>query len=740
MKNISQPFNYNHLSVKDLVEARDLFHVHLINKRNVVATAIGRYLIRTSDIDKNGRYAPQKTKPPRTLQNSVVIDISWPCILVFVDSWEDTEELAKRNASDIVSKEIFLPDGRIVPICVVYAPKLEKTNTTVSLSQIRFPDNVLGGGFPVYIKSQGETQIATIGCIVTDGHTYYALTNKHVTGDANENIYTIQGNSEVKIGNSVSKTLGKIPFSVLYENWESKHIIVSCDAGLFRIDNINDWKTDVLGIGTMGTIIDINTRNLTLGLLAEHDVINGKRLHSKTGNVVGYGAYSKKVEGEILALFYRYKSVGGKEYVSDFVIQGRNGQPLSVQHGDSGFLWHLELKETTNKTYHPIALHWGQHQIISNSVESNFSFSLSTSVSNICRELDVEIVRGWNIDNDYSWGKLGHYKIAAKACEIVTNKKLKKLLMANQGNISFTDTDIENGLMKELNSDTFCALADVPDIVWRKFRKLDDANHFADMDESYEEVMNGKSLMDLCKNNEKNVDIDFWNDFYQQLEDHKQEDKPAKRGALPFRIWQAFNLMVGYLKQKKVAEFICIGGIVSHYLGDACQPLHISHLHHGTPGKEDEIDVHSVYETKMLDRYNTEVLTLLNSKFNDPKKYVHYQTGRDAAFATIKMMNKIISKILSPEEIIDVFNETGGRGRIPNMWDKLHVRTINTMTEGTLNLGLFWESAWKEGNGDALPETSLKKISETKLMELYNNKLFFPAYRLKDPLFKDSLL
>ena len=84
---------FSHLSVKDLVEARDQFHVHLMNKKNVVATALGRYLIRRDDIDKHGNFHPPSKKsnaprPKRTIENSIVIDISWPCVLVFVDQWE----------------------------------------------------------------------------------------------------------------------------------------------------------------------------------------------------------------------------------------------------------------------------------------------------------------------------------------------------------------------------------------------------------------------------------------------------------------------------------------------------------------------------------------------------------------------------------------------------------------------------------------------------------------------------
>jgi len=41
--------NFSSLSLKDLIEARDLFHYHLLNKKNVVATALGLYLIRKRD-------------------------------------------------------------------------------------------------------------------------------------------------------------------------------------------------------------------------------------------------------------------------------------------------------------------------------------------------------------------------------------------------------------------------------------------------------------------------------------------------------------------------------------------------------------------------------------------------------------------------------------------------------------------------------------------------------------------
>ena len=36
-------FDFSSLSLKDLIEARDLYHFHLMDKANVVGTAIGLY-------------------------------------------------------------------------------------------------------------------------------------------------------------------------------------------------------------------------------------------------------------------------------------------------------------------------------------------------------------------------------------------------------------------------------------------------------------------------------------------------------------------------------------------------------------------------------------------------------------------------------------------------------------------------------------------------------------------------
>jgi hypothetical protein len=81
---------------------------------------------------------------------------------------------------------------------------------------------------------------------------------------------------------------------------------VALDIGLIQIDDILQWKPQISGIPEIGTLLDLYDNSLTLKLI--------------TLKVVGCSAVSGFVRGEIHGLFYRYKTMGGSEYISDFLI------------------------------------------------------------------------------------------------------------------------------------------------------------------------------------------------------------------------------------------------------------------------------------------------------------------------------------------------------------------------------------------------------------------------------------
>jgi hypothetical protein len=93
----------------------------------------------------------------------------------------------------------------------------------------------------------------------------------------------------------------------------------------------------------------------------------------------------------------------------------------------------------------------------------------------------------------------------------------------------------------------------------------------------------GDTLLAIC-DDPKNVNVSIWQQYY----DAVQRDFPAEeesRGLLPFRAWQIFDAMVYYAQQGDAEGFVCSAGILSHYVGDACQPLHISYLFNGDPDR-----------------------------------------------------------------------------------------------------------------------------------------------------------
>ena len=115
--------DFHSLSLRDLLEARDLYHLHLTERKGVVATAIGRYLIRQNDSWPN-QWPAVKGKGPKTLANVHIRPYSWPCVLVFVEKWISEHELKEHGykATDVLPNALHMPNGKVVPVCVVQAP------------------------------------------------------------------------------------------------------------------------------------------------------------------------------------------------------------------------------------------------------------------------------------------------------------------------------------------------------------------------------------------------------------------------------------------------------------------------------------------------------------------------------------------------------------------------------------------------------------------------------------------
>ncbi|MFY0566703.1 hypothetical protein ACN28E_23085 [Archangium lansingense] len=723
-KGLLRSRDFSSLSIKDLLEAREAYHVHLAHLDSVVATAIGRYRLRREDPDAENPYAQpvRKSPEPRMLSNTVVRHWSWPCVLVFVDQWMTPEELA-HQPEQFVPPLLYLPDGRVVPTCVILAERQERA--PAPLQTLAFTSGLVGGGYPALTDVQGRQHVGTFGCLVTDGDSVHALTNRHVVGEPGREVHTLIKGQRHRVGRTQARQVGKLPFFEVYPGWPGSRTYSNLDAGLVRLDDVSGWTAQVFGIGELGPLVDLNSDTISLDLIGCF--------------VRGFGSASGPLAGEIHGLFYRYQSLGGFDYVADLLIGPRQGEgPLPTRPGDSGSLWFFEPKQPPEteeapptslraRQWRPLALQWGGHKLMAPGDGDTFSFALATSLSSICRTLDVELLRDWDIGLSEYWGKVGHYKVGITACGLVANRKLAHLMKANAERIAVGDDAIARGELPRADTQHFVALADVADLVWRTTRKRDAANHFADMDQPGQGRFEGKTLLDLWRTDPSSRTPEVWSEFYESI----GEKQNAHRGALPFRVWQLYDAMVGFLREQKVSEFLCTAGILAHYVGDACQPLHVSFLHHGRPGHPEEEDVHAVYETKMLDLRAAELIAGVNERVKRTHVTDTLQSGAAAADAVVQLMQATFDT-LSPMEVIEAYNEQGGRQRIPHMWDVLGERTCDCMARGARCLAMLWESAWREGGGTKLATSQLGPVDAQTLLTLYSDPAFIPVSWLRD--------
>ncbi len=737
MDPLAQPVNFRSLSLKDLLEARETYHWHLMNKANVVGTAVGAYLIRDAE-DGTGK-AGAEARPPRTFGNSSVRDISWPCVLVLVRDWVEASGFGGAGgaftAQDMVPKTLFMADGRVVPVCVVQVSPVEVQQTAQASApaELRWPSSMAGGGFPLTVEAQGERRQASAGCLVTDGHTVYVLTNRHVCGRPGTPVSAPTRAGVGVVGRASDLQLARLPFNEVYPEFPGQRSYATLDIGLVEIDDINGWTSQIYGLDApIGPIADLNEMNLGLQLI-DHPV-------------VAFGSHSGALRGRIKALFYRHKSLGGHDYVADMLIAPEPGG-AQTGPGDSGTVWHLPVvpPRGTSPVLRPVAVEWGGQALAG--AGGRLNFALATNLAKACDLLGVDLVLEHNDGAAPFWGQVGHYSIATAAIAAVRDKALSALLSANRERIGFAPDQLSaDQIRAKLAQGEFVELADVPDLVWKKLpgrvpggRDVatntgpEHPNHYADIDRP---GADGRTLRDICLADKSQVNVAAWQAFYDSI----GETDARSRGLLPFRVWQFFDAIVAALRDGNIARAVCGMGIVSHYVGDACQPLHGSMLSdgyrdRGAPGAKTwpGRGVHSTFEDKMVDRFSAPLLAAIGpaAQGGAGGTVPPVASGQDAAFAVVTLMD-FSARTIPPGELCDCYIELGGGTSKPvvqGLWDRFGPRTAILMGAGANTLARTWEAALA-ASGVALP--AAETFSEQALAAIYQDPAFVPSLTLDE--------
>jgi hypothetical protein len=728
--------DFRSLGIKDLLDARDQFHMHLAHKPNVFATAIGLYLIRTSDAgsqQNRGHSGLNSRKPSataRTLLNSTVQESSWPCILVFVNQWQTLNDL-RSNPDYVIPPFVYMADGRIVPICVVLAESADLPPRTVDPS--RLATDTLGIGSPIYVDAQGMRRMGTVACMVSDGGDFYILTNTHLAGQVGRPVHALLQGVPKLIGTTHgTKQLTEKTFSDVYPELPGRDSVVNIDAAMVRMEEALAWDPNSLP-QPLGQVADFSAQTASLSWIGKP--------------VTGRGAASGEMKGEIKALFYRYKSIGGRDYIADFVIGSRSeaNDPLMTRPGDSGTLWCLDSVLEPD-TLSPMALEWGGQRVSTGAASGQFlQLSLATSMAVILRELDLDIIQNINVERTQYWGPVGHFKIGQQACFLVKDQALQKFFTGNVNNLSYS-SDAQIKLATHLQAGAgFVPLSDVPDVVWKTninrskpsvARAQENWNHYADIDLP---GADGKTLLENYLEDPKSFNHQEWLKFYKNAPPPTAAtSKTVNQGALPFRVWQIYAQLVQYAKTDG-ARFLTAAGCLAHYVGDSCQPLHSSQHSDGLNGAS--TGVHSTYEDNMVDAYADQIAAGISDAISNLTfKPRAISTAGDAAMAVMDLMN-FCHEALPPETICKVYNDarpTAGKSATKDaavlkaLWDNCGEATIEVIAAGAVTLAAIWQAAWIASGAPSNASWLTKVYDGNKdLLPIYEDSKFLRSLHMQ---------
>jgi hypothetical protein len=144
--------------------------------------------------------------------------------------------------------------------------------------------------------------------------------------------------------------------------------------------------------------------------------------------------------------------------------------------------------------------------------------------------------------------------------------------------------------------------------------------------------------------------------------------------------------------------------------------------------------IHGIYEEQMLEVDTPAALQAIDAALKNATAKDDVKSGWGAARATFDLMSDAHTR-LPPATIIDADDPSlSDNDRAKRLWANAKVKseTIRSLAASTVTLARLWASAWKQGNGKAVPASTLKVFTEKEFTSLVKTKTFAPALTLDE--------
>jgi hypothetical protein len=278
---------------------------------------------------------------------------------------------------------------------------------------------------------------------------------------------------------------------------------------------------------------------------------------------------------------------------------------------------------------------------------------------------------------------------------------------------------------------TLRALAPLPDRwVYAKGRGgAEGSYHFADLDEpAAQGRFAGRSLLDLWADRSL-ITKKVFREYVDGLAPQNGKRGPPPRTTLAFRAAGIYEELVKFLQAGRPAEFLAAVGVLAHYVEDACCSLHLTAWHHGDPRSRNEKEqgIHQAYDHLRGEKLDT-LMEQVARKLGSWRPDAADLTPTAVAYRVVALQRQVYAE-LDPKELVRAY--VAASYQLP--WSKLEGPTVEAMAQGLKLLADIVESAWRVGNGKAIPEAALARVGDEEITEILARPEFLPSALDFDP-------
>ncbi len=183
-------------------------------------------------------------------------------------------------------------------------------------------------------------------------------------------------------------------------------------------------------------------------------------------------------------------------------------------------------------------------------------------------------------------------------------------------------------------------------------------------------------------------------------------------GILPWAVLASYDSLKSAFVHHNWDKAVLYAADLGHYIGDAAMPMHITENYNGQ--LTNQTGIHSRYESKMIDRYKTEIVYSYTKaqKIENVKNYVF-----NYLYTSYPYVDSLLSADLEAKSYAGSYNNN----YYTKLWSLTKNFTIKMISKSSLGLASLIYTAWLESGSPTPTNVEDEIVNNPNSFKVYQN-------------------